>query len=159
VTHDPIDRHQLNVIYVPFVNINNYFFETFGSFQYYHAASILLGSLDKLDATKVANKAYLHVQEDHFDLIILKNGKLALCNSYPFKTPEDLVYYALFAFEQTNLNPDTIETEVLGQIDSTDKNFEILYTYIRNITTATIEDRFHIEGYSAHQHFLLKNTP
>ena len=159
ITHDPIERHLLHVIYVPFVNINNYFFETFGSFQYFHAASILLETISRFDIKVTDSKAYIHVQEDHFDLVIIKHGKLLLCNSYPFKTPEDLVYYVLFAFEQANLNPDSIETEVLGTIESTDKNFEILYTYIRNIATGKSPHEVAIEGSAPHKHFLLKNIP
>lgn len=159
ITHDTIENYEMVVVYVPFVNINNYLFDRYGSFQYYHATTILLKSL--LDAEKHSSgaKVFVHVLESTFDLIVLHDGRLQLCNTYTYKTPEDFLYYILFCMEQLKLNPDTIETCVCGAITEKDANFEILYSYIRNISFVRTAGNLNAAAMNdaAHQHFLLKN--
>ncbi|MDX1462465.1 MAG: DUF3822 family protein [Marinirhabdus sp.] len=158
VTFDKIDSHNINIVYVPLVNLNNYFFETFGSFQYFHATTILLTQL--LDAEKgaLAPCAYVHVTKDHIDVIALEKDQLVLCNSYPYKTPEDLAYYVLFAFEQIRFNPNTVRTTLLGAISEDDPNFAILYTYIRNISIDQELGDTTIGSLQPHEQFILKKA-
>lgn len=157
LAYDTLDSQKLHIVYVPFVNVNNYLFETFGSFQYYHAATILLQYVLEKQPSKFATRAYVQVYENHFDLVILKDGALILCNSYTYKTPEDLAYYVLFALEQLGLKPDTIETKVLGDIQETDANFAMLYAYIRNIAVLEVANAVAIKQCKPHQQLLIKN--
>lgn len=157
LAYDTLEMQKLQVVYVPLVNVNNYLFETFGSFQYYHAATVLLQYILEKQPSKFATRTYIQVYADHFDLVILKDGALALCNSFTYKTPEDLAYYVLFALEQLDLKPDAIETKVLGAIQETDAIFLMLYTYIRNIALLDATDTVAITDHKAHQQLLLKN--
>ncbi len=157
LAYDTLASQKLHIVYVPFMNVNNYLFETFGSFQYYHAATVLLQYVIEKQPSTFATRAYVHVYNDHFDLVILKNGALLLCNSYTYKTPEDFAYYVLFALEQLDLKPDTIETKVLGAIEESDSNFAILYTYIRNIAVLEVADPIAVTQIKPHQQLLLKN--
>ncbi|RDK85310.1 DUF3822 family protein [Marinirhabdus gelatinilytica] len=158
LAYDTLTSQELNIVYIPLVNVNNYLYETFGSFQYYHAATLLLQHIFEKEATRFATRAYIQMFHDHFDLVILKEGALVLCNSYPFKTPEDLAYYVLFALEQLQLMPDSIETKMLGEIEEDDANFAILYTYIRNIEILSTENSVSIKEAKPHQHVLLKTA-
>jgi hypothetical protein len=157
LAYDTIVSKKLHLVYVPFININNYLFETFGSFQYYHAATILLQYLLEKQPNTFATRAYIQVHDDHFDLVILKDGTLLLCNSYSYKTPEDLAYYVLFALEQLALAPNTIETKVLGNIEETDSNFAMLYTYIRNVSILDVTDGLTITELRPHQQIAIRN--
>jgi hypothetical protein len=76
----------------------------------------------------------LNVLSNLFDIIVMKNGELILCNTYEYRTPEDFIYYILFCLEQLKLNPDTIEFVASGNINQDDDLYTILYTYIRNIS-------------------------
>jgi hypothetical protein len=159
IAFDQIESYGLVVVYIPYVNINNYFFEKFGSFQYYHAVSVFL--MDILPSAKHSQgtKMYLNVQEEQLDVIILEEGKLLLCNSFLFKTSEDFIYYILFCLEQLRLNPDTIPIILSGSIEKEDSNYVMLYTYIRNILF--IEDTTNNSAQSGtevyHKNYLLKN--
>jgi len=157
LAYDTLATQKLHIVYVPFININNYLFETFGSFQYFHAATVLLQYVLEKQSSTFATRAYIQLYESHFDLVILKDGTLILCNSYIYKTPEDLAYYVLFALEQVGLKPETIETKVLGTIEETDANFAMLYTYIRNIAVFTVSETIAIAACKPHQHLLIKN--
>ena len=134
IAYDTIKNHDMVVVYVPFININNYFFDRYGSFEYYHATSILLEQFLNKEKHHKDETVYLHVRNNEFDCIVIKNGALQLCNTYYYKTPEDFIYYVLFCFEQLKLNPDSVTTYICGDISKSDENFEVLYTYIRNIS-------------------------
>jgi len=157
IAYDTLTAQSIHVVYVPLINVNNYLFDTFGSFKYYHATSVLLQYVFEKLPVKSATKAFIQVYDGHFDLLILKNGSLLLCNSYSYKTPEDLAYYVLFAIEQLQLKPETIETSVLGAIEETDPNFEILYTYIRNLSVLNVTGFTVTPQAKPHQQLLLKN--
>ncbi len=157
ISYDEIKNDPSVVVYVPFVNINNYIFEQFGSFQYYHAGTLLIQYVLNTEKHSQETRVYLHVLPQQFECIILSQGKLQMCNSYSYKTPEDFIYYILFCFEQLQLNPDTVETVVCGDIFPESELHDILYTYIRHISF--IEHGLpNIANEPAHQHFLLKTT-
>jgi hypothetical protein len=160
IAHDALTNHDMVVVYVPFVNINNYFFDHYGAFQYLHSSSVLLKTLLDSEKHGTTPKVFIHIRKEQFDLIVLKKGQLQLCNTYAFKTPEDYMYYVLFCLEQLNLNPDSIETYLIGAIDKADALYEISYRYIRNISfyNANFEGISFAESALPHQHFLLKNS-
>ena len=43
------------------------------------------------------------------------------------------MYYTLFTLEQLELNPDTVEVLLTGNIQKGDALHELAYTYIRNV--------------------------
>ena len=158
IAHDVIENQGMVVVYVPFMNINNYFFEKYGSFNYYHASSVMVKTILEKEKYPLP-KMYLHFQQHSFDCVVLKNGILQLCNTYNYNTPEDFIYYTLFCMEQLKLDPETLPVLLCGAIGKNDPTYKIAYTYIRNIefvgtdfSTIKIDD--HEES---HRHFLLKN--
>ena len=48
--YDTIANYEMNTVYIPYVNINNFFIDQFGSFDYKHANSILVTKI--LEASK-----------------------------------------------------------------------------------------------------------
>ena len=129
ISHDTLKNQDLVVVYVPYININNYFFEKYGSFQYYHTTSILIRTI--MNAEKFSNEAkvYLHVQTESFDCLIVKEGKLILCNTFSYRTPEDFIYYLLFCMEQLKLNPESTEVVLSGDIKKESEIYTIVYKY------------------------------
>ncbi|MFT5103647.1 MAG: hypothetical protein ACI86C_001307 [Candidatus Latescibacterota bacterium] len=160
MTYDSLSNHDMVVVYVPFVNINNYFFDHYGEFQYFHSSSVLLKTILDSEKHGTAPKVFIHIRKEQFDFIVLDKGQLQLCNAYAYKTPEDYMYYVLFCLEQLNLNPDSIETYLIGDVNKTDALYEISYRYIRNISfyKASFEGILFTESDLSHQHFLLKNS-
>ena len=155
ISHDSIDGQNTVIVYVPFMNINNYIFERYGSFQYYHSSGILIKNILNIEKFTISPKVYIHSIKGQFECIIVKDGKLQLCNSYPYKTPEDFIYYILFCFEQLQLNPDKVETFLCGDITKNSPLYKILYTYIRNVSF--YEKKLpSINTEENQEHFLLK---
>lgn len=134
IAHDTLKNHDITVIYIPFININNFLFEKFGNFNYYHSTTLLLENIFEDDKSFNLPKIYLNIYSNTFDLVAVKNDKLLLCNSFEFNTPEDFIYYILFCLEQLKMNPETIDLFVSGAINKGDSNHSILYKYIRNVS-------------------------
>jgi len=160
VVHDVVENHGIVVVYVPYMNINNYLFDRYGTFQYYHSMSVLLKAFLSTEKYSREPKVFIHVLEDAFDLIILTNGELTLGNTYSYKTPEDFIYYVLFSLEQLKINPDTVRIQLCGAILENDSRYQALYQYVRNVSFChSIALQLNeIEGSASHEKFVLKNT-
>lgn len=159
MSHDILENQEMVVVYVPFMNINNFFFEKFGAFNYYHSISVLLKAIFENEKYSLP-KMYLHIQQNSFDCIVMKNEQLQLCNTYNFKTPEDFIYYTLFCMEQLKLNPESIPVVLCGDISEADNVYKMAYTYIRNIEFGTLCDApiaINGEG-NTHRYIIFQNA-
>lgn len=157
VGFDRLDEWDLVIVYLPFISANNFLFEKFGSFDYYHSATRLLEYVLKESKYEIKPKVYLHVETGYFDCIVIKNGKLELMNSFSYKTPEDFIYFVLFCFEQLGINPNEVETYLSGAIHLEDPLYEILYTYVRHVSF--LESRLpSTNDLKSHEELVLKTT-
>lgn len=141
IASDELPTQEMVAIYVPFVNINNYFFERFETFEYHHANTILVHKLLH-QAMDITHKLYCNVSKHSFELIYIKNGKLNLFNSFEYSTKEDFIYYLLFTIEQLRLDTETIELILLGNIGVEDELYSICYEYIRNVSFGSRATQF-----------------
>ena len=158
---DSIGNYELNNVYVPMMNVNNFLIDRFGSFEYRNVNSVLVSKL--LDVTKNIDEkqVFVHVQDKHFEIVVARNQQLILYNSFEYKTPEDFLYYVLFTMEQLFLNPETTRVSVLGKIDESHPCFELAYKYIRNIelmNAAPLQEKWKREKQEALQHYILFNS-
>jgi len=156
VTHENILHNSAKLVYIPFVNINNYFFETFGSFHYYHALGCWVDYCAEL--TKNTTSVFTNITSRQMDVLVFKKGQLHLLNSFEYYTKEDLTYYLLFIYEQLELNPDKIPLYLSGSIDQSDPIYSLIYRYIRFvefIDTQRIETQTFNEE-APHKNLLLK---
>ncbi|HZJ35355.1 MAG TPA: DUF3822 family protein [Gillisia sp.] len=132
VAHDSIANKQLVNVYIPYANIINYFFDKYGEFEYKHGISVLTEAVLEFDSGE-GTTAYLNNFTDYFDLVVVKNNKLLLCNTFSYDTKEDFIYYLLFTAEQLELDPSQFELCLLGDISNESPLYAITYTYIKNI--------------------------
>ncbi len=134
IANESFNNDEIVTVYVPFVNINNFFFDQFGSFNYYHSITLFTEKILNIEKGNDNKKIYLQVSDAMFHLVAVSNGQLKLCNTYTYKTAEDFCYYALFTIEQLRYNPDKIEVILSGKIDLESELYKLLFTYIRNIS-------------------------
>ena len=158
---DEIPTYQINTVYIPYVNINNFFIDQFGTFDYKHASSILVATLLDASKNKEDKKMFVHMNTEHFEIIVVQNQKLLLFNSFDYKTPEDFLYYILFTAEQLNLNPEYFPLELIGNITIESDYFKIAYQYIRNVSLIDVEDlrwNNYFSEVENRNHFILFNS-
>ena len=139
-TYDEVSNYQMNNVYIPYVNINNFFIDAFGKFTSKHANTVLVSKLLDLSKNVEEKKMFVQMSKSHFEIIVVQNQKLLLFNTFDYKTPEDLIYYLLFAAEQLSLNPEFFKLELLGSINESDEYFKIAYKYIRNVSLFNVSD-------------------
>ncbi|MFH6971320.1 DUF3822 family protein [Flavobacterium petrolei] len=158
---DEIPNYQMNTVYIPYVNINNFFIDQFGAFDYKHANSILVSKLLVASKNNDDKKMFVHINTGHFEVIVVQNQKLLLFNSFDYNTPEDFLYYILFTAEQLNLNPENFALELIGNINTESDYFKIAYKYIRNVSLIDVEDLRWNNYFSEAEnrnHFILFNS-
>lgn len=133
------DMELFNVYDAPGI-VAKTFKEIYGKVKVAHFSSSLLESLFIENKFKSGLKVYLHFFQkspygtvSRFEIIILKDGKLLLFNSFHFQEKEDIVYYLLFALEQLNINPEIAEITLLGNIHKTDEAAVLLSNYVRSV--------------------------
>lgn len=155
---DVVSNYQINTVYIPYVNINNFFIDQFGSFDYKHANSILVAQLLDTSKNNDDKKMIVNFNLGHFEIAVLQNQKLLFFNSFEYKTPEDFLYYVLFTAEQLNLNPENFQLDLLGTIAQEDEFYQIAYKYIRNIDFFDISELLKNNDFSTAdnlKHFIL----
>jgi hypothetical protein len=140
------------------MNINNFFIDQFGSFDYKHANSILVSKLLETSKNDDDKKMIVNFNPGHFEIVVVQNQKLHLFNSFDYQTPEDFLYYLLFTAEQLNMNPENLKLELLGTISEEDEFYKIAYKYIRNISLFDVAKTQKSNPFSTAQnqkHFIL----
>jgi len=119
-------------VFLPFVNVNNYLIEKFGSFHYYHFSTILIKKLLKYNTYKDSS-IYANVQLNYLQILIFKNKKLQYYNNFEFKEKEDILYFTLLVMEQNKINNTKTKLLLLGDINDKSDTFKLLSKFIKNI--------------------------
>ena len=162
IDYDTISINESVNVYVPFVNVNNYLFDTFGSFTYKHASTVLLNSVLQLASSHKDTKLYINVSHIHFEMIAAKDSQLIYYNTFEYNTKEDFIYYILFTIEQLQLNPDTLKIHLSGQIEKDDDLFNIVYKYVRYVDFLDFNCSYKfadaIQSEKLHRNFILLNS-
>jgi len=104
-----------------------------GGLKIMHHTSSLVDTLMNLNKNQNRDTCFLHIQKGLFSIVVINGNELKFCNNFVYNSVEDLAYYTLFVFEQLNLNPESVDTSILGEFGKNSKEYEILYTYIRNL--------------------------
>lgn len=160
-THDVIFPYEMNNVYVPFVNINNFLLDQYETFEYQNANSILVKQLLDLSKNKEEKQVFVHLQKEHFEIVVVKNQQLLLFNSFQYNTPEDFIYFILFTCEQLQLNPETISVQLFGNCTEEDAFYKIAFKYIRNCTLLDVSNKasmLDVSSTELRNHFILYHS-
>ncbi|NJW52575.1 DUF3822 family protein [Salinimicrobium sp. CDJ15-91] len=134
VAHDEVTVAKMVNVYIPFTNINNFFFEKHGEFEYRHCVSVLAAEFQIQNKYQTAGtRVYLNCFPGGYDLLVFQQGKLQLANTFKCATKEDFIYYLLFTAEQLDLDPSRFELILLGRIKERSDYYEIAYNYVKEI--------------------------
>jgi len=161
IVHDELENHDMINVYIPFVNVNNFLLERFGSFEYKHFSTILVNNL--LNTYKFSEHPHMfaHIGEQQFEIVVIAREKLLLYNSFEYHSKEDFIYYILFTAEQLHLNPEKFELLLAGIVDTESGLYKMAYTYVRKVSLIENRSQFifpaGIREASKRRHFILLN--
>lgn len=154
---DEIKTIHANTVYIPYINVNNYLFDEFGSFKFTHIFTSLI-EVGYNESSVSEEYLKVHVCRNQIYLTAFKNQRLQLANAFEFETPEDFAYYLLFSIEELDFNRENLIIDFTGNFYNSEDNkaFKILSTYIRHMHFKNKEDLSgfgYKEGF--HEHFNL----
>ena len=125
----------------------------------HHHSTVLLQGIHLYVKKYNEKTLFLNVRNQYIDIIVTEGKQLVFINAFQYKTIDDLVYYVMFVCDRLQLNPETISTSLLGQVEKESAIFHMLYKYIRNIRFASrpdfIEYSYVFEDIPAHFYFNL----
>ncbi|WP_306350373.1 DUF3822 family protein [Flavobacterium sp. '19STA2R22 D10 B1'] len=156
--YDVLSNYEINNIYIPYVNINNFIIDQLGSFDYKHVHSVLVTTILDISKNRDDKQVFVHFKNQHFEIIVVQNQKLLLFNSFEYKTPEDFLYYLLFTAEQLNLNPENFKLQLFGDLQEESEYYQLAYKYIRNITlldSSLLQRQNNLSSTEILKHFIL----
>lgn len=130
---DEFDHQDMVNVYVPYTNVNNYIYELFGEFTFFHDGTIIISTLLNNADSSENPICYVHVSDTQLDICILDSKKLLLYNSFQYKTKEDFTYYVLFVLEQLELDVSTVNVKFFGAIEEDDPAYSTCLNYINNM--------------------------
>ncbi|TRW24311.1 DUF3822 family protein [Flavobacterium zepuense] len=159
---DALGSYDITNVYVPLMNVNNFLIERLGTFEYKNTNSILVEKLLDASINIDEKQVFVHVQENHFEIVVVRSQKLLLYNSFEYNTAEDFLYYLLFTLEQLTLNPETVSVTLLSKISQDSPLYTLAYTYIRNVALynpAALAQKWHLETqHDALHNFIILNS-
>lgn len=162
ISTDAISSNKSINVYVPYVNVNNYVFDTFGPFIYKHSSTVLIESILSQNNANSVTDIIVNITAQSLEIIVTHENKLVLYNSFEYFSVEDLIYYVLFVFEQLQLNPEEDIIKLTGNIEENDERYSILYKYIRHIEFLEPQTNFSIHNAldigSLHQYYIITKS-
>lgn len=129
---DVLESYEMNNVFVPYANLNNLLADKFSSFHFQHSATGLVTRLLEWSKNIEERQVFAHIGPGRFELVVVQNQKLLLCNTFEFATKEDFLYYLLFTAEQLSLNPEQFKLWMLGSVSEEDELYQIAYKYVRH---------------------------
>ncbi len=161
IAQDVSESEDMVTVYVPYMNINNYIFETFGAFTYKHASTLFLNGVLKLHRKDGQQYMYIDINQNKMIVAVVQNNNLILHNHFEFSTPEDFIYYTLFTAEQLQLDTDKFELLFSGTITKDNPLFAMAYKYVRHVDFIKSEAPKLlnlVKGEEAHQNYIIKQS-
>lgn len=74
----------------------------------------------------------VNVFDEAFEVVVAEPRKVLFCNSFPFRSPEDFVYFLLLVSENLSIDNDKDLYFFCGQIEKNSTVFQLCNKYIRN---------------------------
>jgi len=149
-----------NVFAVPF-SVKSKLDAQFSNIRYHHSSSPLIDSLVTDHKNKDGKRLFVHVQQTHFEVVVIDNRSLLFYNTFNHFSPEDFIYYLLFVCEQLQLNPETVETFLLGDIEKDTPLYTMAHRYIRRLKFGERTDgadySYQLQTLPKHFHYTLFN--
>lgn len=130
--YDTISQIKSTVVYPIPSAITNTFLNTFKGISYTNQYTLLLSlAQDLITRDNLSDLCFIHKSETFFDIIIFKNKKLELCNSFSYKTENDLVYYCISTLKYLGLSESNIPVFYSGFLQQRGTDTHMLDKFIK----------------------------
>jgi hypothetical protein len=98
--------------------------------KYYH---VYTPSLKVYNGFTADIQVSVHLTTQHFRVLVRKEGKILLIQTYFYKTPLDIVYYLLKIFSEFSLDQKETYVILSGLVEEDSAMYKELYSYFTNL--------------------------
>lgn len=112
-----------------------WFRETYPSIQvqFIHNTSPLIEGALHNTMPDLEKQLFLFADEDQLTGIVTYKGKLEFCNVFTFNSPEEFLYYVLWIMRELEMDPNSNNLILFGEVTEESPLYKKLYEYVRNI--------------------------
>jgi hypothetical protein len=96
-----------------------------------HSMSTYLKSIITTLNITESNSIFIDVQNTYFTVTLFQYGILQLCNAFPYRSSEDILYHIINISKHFNLDPDKETYRFSGILFQDSQLYKILYKYLR----------------------------
>lgn len=129
-------------------------------FQHF-SSSLIESSLISAKHNKMLSLIHVNILPSSFQIIVIKNQKLELYNSFIYQSSEDFIYYLLFVLDQLNINNEEASITLTGGIEKNSDTYSMVHKYIKTLNfgsrSTNVEFSYIFEEMPKHFHHSLFN--
>ena len=100
---------------------------------YIHHSIPFINKAIKNDKPEIAPCIHIHFSNDFFDILIVKNGKIQLCNSFFYKKYSDVIYFISNILNLFSLTPESTKVILSGEIEASSEVLSEMQKMFKNI--------------------------
>ncbi|MCS6795186.1 MAG: DUF3822 family protein [Raineya sp.] len=105
---------------------------------------------------------FIYIESKYMNMTILQGENLLLHNRYYYQSPQDFVYFVLFAIDELQLNPEECHVKLYGEISRDSGIYNLLQKYVRHVEfgkkPATLSFSYVFDEVIDHRYFDLYNV-
>jgi hypothetical protein len=101
---------------------------------YHQSAPMIADVLSYSGKRPDKSLVHLAIHAGFVDLLVIRQGKLMLYNSFPVTTPEEIGYFTLLLFDQFNLSREETPLLVSGYPELYPGTIEVLSKYVGSVS-------------------------
>ena len=110
-----------------FSQLKNVIFKHFSS-------SLIESTIINAKQNKALSLIQVHILPSSFQIVVIKDQKLELYNSFIYQSSEDFIYYLLFVLDQLNIDNGEASISLSGEVEKNSTIYAILHKYIKTLT-------------------------
>ena len=115
--------------------------------KFWHLYTVVLKNI----SAQQAESMIVDFKTDEFSLVILREGKLLLCQTFAYTTPDDVLYYLLKCCQHLSLSQQQTKIFLSGLIEKDSVLYRELYKYFIHLEFESLASDIKLaEELSAH---------
>lgn len=131
VFHKPLHTLQAQLIFAANQKVVQLFMEAFPEISFSHTALHFIQQIEKIN--HASEELHISVYPQLFYCCSFLSGQVIIINSFQFRSPEDLLYYAVYVAEQSGLKPEKVKLCLSGLIEKGDSTSQLLEKYFNEV--------------------------
>jgi hypothetical protein len=128
---DEVKEKELFTVYALPKNTHSWISGKFPSGKYWHHHSL---AIKRIGAGSPSGSIHVDFCPTDFTVLAEKNGKLLLAETFPYNTPDDVLFYLLKLCHQLSLSQQETRISLTGLIDRQSALYKELHQYFLHIS-------------------------